>query len=237
MLQEDTTPNRIKQLRKQVPLTQAQLASKLGVSRAAVSQFETGDSKPSLSTLMKLAEVLGVSINDLVSITYQSPDDKESNSSSTVGFNSISHPIEVHLPLVSTQSRAHFLSLDITPALKGSDTLALSVTSNEEANRYAEALVIEVAEDQMEPLLHVGDKVIAWPVPEAKWVHVYNQVCLVAFDETVTIKAVRENELPTRSLLTLYAQNPAAGFLSVQQEQIKGIWRVEEFFERPKIRL
>ncbi|MBT9395343.1 helix-turn-helix domain-containing protein [Hymenobacter sp. NST-14] len=117
------------------------------------------------------------------------------------------------------------------------ETLRLYVNSEEDADRYTGALVFEVEGDSMEPLLRIGEKVIAWQVPEGKWEQVYNQVCVVAYDDTVTIKAVRENELFTRNLLTLYAQNPAAGFLPVQRQQIQSLWRVEEFFDRPKIRL
>lgn len=41
------------------------LASKIGVSRQALWQFETGKAKPSAATLIRLCTVLGLSAQDL----------------------------------------------------------------------------------------------------------------------------------------------------------------------------
>lgn len=54
--------NRIKELRKSKGLTQAELATKLGVTRQAVSLYEKGQIKPKIETLKKLAEYFGVSV-------------------------------------------------------------------------------------------------------------------------------------------------------------------------------
>ena len=47
-------------------MTQGGLASKVGVSTTAISQFENGANKPSLETLTKLSEVLGEDLRELV---------------------------------------------------------------------------------------------------------------------------------------------------------------------------
>lgn len=57
----------IARLRKQCRLTQAGLAEKLNYSDKAVSKWERGESAPDVLTLMHLAELFGVSINELVS--------------------------------------------------------------------------------------------------------------------------------------------------------------------------
>lgn len=54
--------NRIKELRQSKGLTQAELATKLGVTRQAVSLYEKGQIKPKIETLKKLAEYFGVSV-------------------------------------------------------------------------------------------------------------------------------------------------------------------------------
>jgi transcriptional regulator with XRE-family HTH domain len=238
MPQEDVTAARIKQLRKQASLTQAQLATKVGLSRAAISQFEAGDSKPSVGTLVRLADALGINLNDLVSGTYQEDRSalKKTDSVQTPGF--LLAVVVVDLPFIPLNVRSSLTEGEGTvPRLDSFDTIRLHVSTEEEAANYTDAIVIEVGEDNMEPLLHAGDKIIAWPVPQSEWDQIYNQVCVVAYKDIVTIKAVRENELLTRDLLTLHAQNSVAGFLPVQRQQIKAIWRVEEFFDRPKIRL
>jgi len=55
------------QLRKIHQLTQEALAEKVGVTRQAIAKWEAGDSVPDLQTGQKLAEVLNVSLDELVS--------------------------------------------------------------------------------------------------------------------------------------------------------------------------
>ena len=55
----------IARLRKQKGLTQEQLANELGISYQAVSKWETGNSCPDIATLPLLAELFGVSIDEL----------------------------------------------------------------------------------------------------------------------------------------------------------------------------
>lgn len=52
--------------RKQANLTQAGLANKLNYSDKAVSKWERGDSVPDVLTLVQLAELFGVTVNDLL---------------------------------------------------------------------------------------------------------------------------------------------------------------------------
>ena len=58
-------------LRMRRGLSQFQLGTLVGVSNKAVSKWETGAAKPQLSTCRKLAEVLGVSLDELLSCKYQ----------------------------------------------------------------------------------------------------------------------------------------------------------------------
>ena len=56
----------ILRLRKEQKMTQGSLASRVGVSTTAISQFESGANRPSLETLTKLSEVLGEDLRELV---------------------------------------------------------------------------------------------------------------------------------------------------------------------------
>jgi len=57
---------KIKELRKKLGLTQEALAERVGVTRLAVSNWESGKSIPKGDKLMKLAEVFGVSASELL---------------------------------------------------------------------------------------------------------------------------------------------------------------------------
>ncbi len=60
-------PEKILYCRKRAGLSQEELAGRLGVSRQAVSKWETGEAQPELSKLAPLAAELGVSVDWLLS--------------------------------------------------------------------------------------------------------------------------------------------------------------------------
>lgn len=61
-----TLSEKILHLRSQKGLSQLELAEQLGVSRQSVSKWETGQSVPDLDKLIKLADLFGVSVDELV---------------------------------------------------------------------------------------------------------------------------------------------------------------------------
>ena len=59
--------NYTKNLRKQKGLTQEELASKLFVSRTAVSKWESGKGYPNIESLKAIAGVFNISVDELLS--------------------------------------------------------------------------------------------------------------------------------------------------------------------------
>ena len=57
---------RLKNLRKQAHLTQVDVAEKLGISQPAYASWERGIKKPTQENLVKIAQILNVSIDYLV---------------------------------------------------------------------------------------------------------------------------------------------------------------------------
>lgn len=55
----------VKELRKSKGLSQRELANKLGVSRTTVTMWESGGQYPRLETAVRVANVLGCTIDDL----------------------------------------------------------------------------------------------------------------------------------------------------------------------------
>lgn len=64
--------NFLHELRTRTGLTQYQLGALVGVSDKAISKWENGSSKPKSGILFKLSEVLGISIDELMSCKYRS---------------------------------------------------------------------------------------------------------------------------------------------------------------------
>lgn len=54
------------ELRKYHNLSQEELAEKIGVSRQTLSKYETGDSLPDIEKCRLLADVFGVTVDDLI---------------------------------------------------------------------------------------------------------------------------------------------------------------------------
>lgn len=63
--------NKIRQIRIKAALTQEQLASKLGVSAQSVSKWENEISMPDITLLPDIAEIFGVSIDELFDLTTE----------------------------------------------------------------------------------------------------------------------------------------------------------------------
>ncbi|WP_297202816.1 helix-turn-helix domain-containing protein [Thermanaeromonas sp.] len=59
----------LKQLRQRVGLRQEDVARMVGVERSTVANWERGAKQPSLETLVKLSQLFGVSLDELVGVT------------------------------------------------------------------------------------------------------------------------------------------------------------------------
>ena len=57
----------IAECRKKVNLTQIQLAEKLGITDKAISKWERGLAMPDSSNMLELCDILGISVNELLS--------------------------------------------------------------------------------------------------------------------------------------------------------------------------
>lgn len=81
----------IRKFRTDADLTQAKLADLVGVTRATVTQWETGWSQPRMGAVEKLSEVLGVSMSELVD---------DSNIKRVPGAITPTDPRKAYLPLL-----------------------------------------------------------------------------------------------------------------------------------------
>lgn len=65
-MKKETFGNMVAVLRKEKGMTQLELAEKMGVTDKAVSKWERDLSFPDVSSIPKLAEILGVSVDELM---------------------------------------------------------------------------------------------------------------------------------------------------------------------------
>lgn len=64
----------LQELRKIHGLSQEELADKIGVSRQTLSKYETGESLPDIEKCKQLADVFGVTIDDLLNFDKKDED-------------------------------------------------------------------------------------------------------------------------------------------------------------------
>ena len=71
------TANRLLQYRKQAGLSQEELAEKIGVSRQAVSKWERSEASPDTDNLVMLAEIYGVSLDEMLGLKPSAEEPEE----------------------------------------------------------------------------------------------------------------------------------------------------------------
>ena len=69
----------IASLRKENGMTQLELAEKMGVTDKAVSKWERDLSCPDINSIPKLAEIFGISVDELMQIKAEAQDDEKKN--------------------------------------------------------------------------------------------------------------------------------------------------------------
>lgn len=72
-MEKQTLGAKIAALRKECGMTQLELADKMGVTDKAVSKWERDLSCPDVNTIPKLAELFGVSVDELMQVKTASP--------------------------------------------------------------------------------------------------------------------------------------------------------------------
>lgn len=226
-----------------------EFAEKAGFMQQYWTGFEKGTRKASIAVATTIAKHFGLSLNYL--ITGEGGLSEQSAKNIVAAPSDSDEPLEVYvegplvdmphvdLPYPDFKTLAHFgqqpgLSLK---SFINSPTLRVYLRPGELPSKYDNAMVIEIWGDSMEPELHSGDRMIVWQVPESKWESLHNTACVVAYDDTVTIKAIIENDLFVHDRLTLRAANPASGYFVVGRESIHSIWEVREYYDRPKYSL
>jgi repressor LexA len=260
MTDNQTFADRLYFFRSNKKLTQQQLADAIGLTKSAVSKFESGRSKPSSKTLTIISQLFGTSVDYLLSgnahsfdtekkvdVMYTDPPYAQvqkfpsypSDQNNVHARGLLSDIPIIELRRVSFKARASFNYAQLQ-RFKDSDifdTVLFRLPPGRTAEDYADALVFDIEGDSMEPSLRDGQQVIAWPVSEGKWEHLHNTICVVDYDETVTVKAILKNELFDRDGLTLHATGGAGGSFTVARKDIHSIWEVREFYGVVPVRL
>lgn len=76
---KNTFAANVKNLRKEIGITQTELAEKIFVNKSMISAYEKGKRMPSLDVLIQLSSIFNVSIDYLLGIQRNDINDKETS--------------------------------------------------------------------------------------------------------------------------------------------------------------
>lgn len=238
---------RLAYLRRQSGLTLREVGEKVGISHSRIDAYETDPTiRIKMDKLRALADVYdttieyietGVESNLQLVSEKTGADEKAPNDAHAVGL--LSDIPVIELGRVSFTARASFNYAQLQRFMTSDlfDKVLFRLPPGRTAEDYADALVFDIEGDSMEPSLRDGQQVIAWPVPEAKWEHLHNTICVVDYDDTVTVKAIFKNDLFTNDGLVLHATGGRGGEFTVARSLIHSIWEVREFYGVVPVRL
>ena len=185
MARKTPVGEKIVSLRKALGLTQADLGEKVGVSRVAITQYESGDTLPSPTTLSKLSQVLSF---DLAEIWQASP-----NPSTAAD----EYRMLPFFPLSAYPSLVSF----VDPAMRDvlHTVLARVPVLRLLGVDYEGAAVVEVQGDAMTPRYPHGSRYLIHPVLEdlrfATGVHFF-----ILHRKTVLVRRIVANKAGTLTL-------------------------------------
>lgn len=171
--------NRIKQLRNERNLKQAELAAKVNVSQSALSGYETGKYEADIDTYKKIADLLGVSLDYLLGRANTPAVQSGYTRIPVLGRVAAGIPIDAIEEIIDWED----------------------VTSDMTAGG-AEYFGLQIKGDSMEPKISDGDIVIVRKQPDVESGEI--AVVLVNGDDA-TVKKVKKSAAG----ITLIANNPA----------------------------
>jgi transcriptional regulator with XRE-family HTH domain len=243
-----TISDRISELRYRLRLSKDALGEIAGISGTSINNIENGKTKnPGADVLSAIATKLGISTAWLLlgegEMLLSEVDQQKTsphiapNDAHAVGF--LSDMPAVELPHASFKTWASFIELGGADVGSNGNlpTLLYRLPPGRTAADYEGAIVFDIEGDSMEPTMSSGQQVIAWFIPESKWEHLHNTACVVAYDDTVTVKAILDNDLFINNRLTLRATRQGGGSFTVGRSSINSIWEVREFYGRVPYRL
>ena len=135
-MKKETFGNMVAVLRKEKGMTQLELAEKMGVTDKAVSKWERDLSFPDVSSIPKLAEILGISVDELMQVKAESkeePAKKKIDEIVDVAFKGVTLAMGIAVVVLSIMKQIEMDSA-ITMLGIGLTSLAISSLSKKENN-------------------------------------------------------------------------------------------------------
>ncbi len=216
--------------KKKSRLTQEKLAKALGLTRSVISSYEDGRAEPNITTLIRISEFFGVSIDNLTNLDLENVDEKQVEYQRQLETYASARNLQVSTVLTD-QDNQRFINLVPEKAsagytsgytdaeyLKDLPAYQLPFLSNGKTYR-----AFEITGDSMLPL---KDKsiVIGEYVENLEDIK-HGQVCIVVSkNEGVVLKKVY-NQIVERGTLLLKSSNVSYRPYELDVKEVLEVWR------------
>lgn len=189
----------LKQCRKKQGISQAELASKLGVTQQAVGKWESGKSSPDPSTVARIAELLNTTADYLLGLyrpvsNVSAPEERF--------FGSYSESL---IPVIGTVKAGY-------GALAFEEDYGQEYARVKDPSNY---FYLVVRGDSMEPRIHDGDLVAIRSQPEVE----QGEIAAVLIGDEATLKHVYLHE----NFIELRPENPAFESIILTKEEMNTV--------------
>lgn len=215
----------LKYLRKQKGWTQEGFANEIGVKRSLIGAYEEGRADPRISTLLKMANVFGLSLDDLISTDLQteSPGKVKTTTKTKVIAITVDQEDNENIELVPQKASAGYMEGYADPDYV--KDLPKFHLPNLPKNRTYRAF--EISGDSMLPILP-GTIIIGQYVETLESIKNGKTYIVVTEQEGVVYKRVF-NYLEDKGALYMVSDNKVYAPYEVAAEHVLEVWEAKAF--------
>ncbi|OUJ67845.1 XRE family transcriptional regulator [Hymenobacter crusticola] len=182
---------RLKELREKAGLTQEELGKRIGKSKTAISNIESGKNGPRMSTLASIAKVLDVEVQDILTDTGRSQPLTASDTPNTVPISFETSLVgSAPLPLITYTTFSFFTQSCLEANQK--DLPVVHITEMPDHD-YQDAAVFEVKGNSMAPRYPERSRFVIRPVAKDNWSHTQGVHVIVLSSHLLLMKRIVSN--------------------------------------------
>jgi transcriptional regulator with XRE-family HTH domain len=218
-------------LRKNAGYTQAQLAEKLDIKRSLVGAYEEGRAEPKLSTLVNIARLFDISLDDLITLDLATggTNGKKAGSPKTDGGKlrvlaiTVDDEQKENIELVPYKASAGYLNGYADPEfIEELPRFRLPMLGNGGTYR-----AFEITGDSMLPLAS-GTVIVGRYVEEWATIKDGTPCIIVSQKEGIVFKRIY-NKIEEASVLRLHSDNPVYSPYQLHVEDVLEIWEAKAY--------
>lgn len=193
---------------------QQELADKMKKKHSAISKWERGETVPTKMDLPILANLLGFTVEDIEELSKM-----EGNAKPLIYTSNNIH----HLALLTVKDYPLLIQTPNQTTVDLLEKMPVYFSNGEKPNE--KMLTIEMCDNTMEQTIMSGAIILVEEITEKEWRDINSHIYAIIYDNKLVIKRIKENEILTTGILTLYSDNTNAGYIKIPYESIRKVWK------------